>query len=463
MAAGSNCVRHPGPYDYPQNQRSNCSLNNHIRLLRYLLGFFIGWLLLPLPSYAQPITAASIYAKQTLYAERLKRRDGLYKYTILPLLRQSPDSTNEFQFLSALWSISQYMLRNDTTRQLVDTLFQHYDSLDNGTRRSLMEVVYALYPTEYQQQVQQHWPQETDDRLLAMMVFYQRGNKARGWDEKTLVKKLMADKAHYDSSALLQQVMKTFLPTEKTAIPSLTDLFRYQTALGCKVVYSLQRPNRNYSGLAIIQNSDGHFARDSATGRLKTFVQLARSAADLPYFITNGSTPQGIYRVRGTGISQNGAIGPTPNLQLNLPYEVAADSFFIHSLQPMLNDSIFLAAYQQLLPASWQTDAMLESFNAGKCGRGAIIAHGTTLDPWYYQGMPFYPCTPTLGCLCAREVWNPGTGRLVQSDQLDMVNTFLSTPGTDGYLFVINLADKKSAVTPEEVAAIVNVFENVRK
>jgi hypothetical protein len=429
-------------------------------LLRYLLGFCIGWLLLPFSGHAQPIPLASIYARQTLYAERLKRREGLYKYTILPLLRQSPDSTNEFQFQSALWSISQYMLRNDTTRQLVDTLFRHYDSLDNGTRRSLMEVVYALYPTEYQQQVQQHWPQETDSRLLAMMVFYQRGNKAKGWNEKMVAEKLMADKASYDSSVLLQQVIKSFSPVEKTNNPSFISLFRHQAALGCKVVYSLQRPNRNYPGLAIIQNADGRFVRDSTTGRLKTFVQLARSAAGLPYFITNGSTPQGIYRVRGTGTSQNGAIGPTPNLQLNLPFEVVADSFFVHPLQSIPNDSIFLAVYQQLLPANWQTGAMLEGYYAGKCGRGAIIAHGTTLDPWYYQGMPFYPCTPTLGCLCAKEIWNPGTGRLVQSDQLDMVNAFLSTPGTDGYLFVINLADKNSAVTPEEVAALVNAFES---
>lgn len=428
--------------------------------MRFLLTFLsVGLLLTARPAFTQPVLASSIYAKQTLYAERMKRREGLYKFTLLPLLRQSPDSTNEFQFQTALWSISQYGLKTDTTRQLVDTLLNHYPTLETGTRRSLLEVVYALYPIEYSKALQQIWPQETDDRLLAILAIYlKRSGKG---SEKEARKKLQENRLHYDSSALLQQVIASFSPSANAPQPArLTDLFQHQTALGCKVIYSLQRPDRNFPGLAIIQNADGSFVKDSATGQLKTFVQLARSAADLPYFITNGSTPQGAYRIVGTGVSQNNAIGPTPNIQMRLPFEVPGDTFFIHNTQPILSDSLFLAEYKKLFPTSWQNTAMQESFVAGKCGRGAIIAHGTTLDPWWYQQQTFYPCTPTLGCLCAKETWNPYTGRLQQSDQLDMVNAFLSTPGTDGYLFVINLDDKKSAVMPEEVATLVKLFES---
>ena len=66
------------------------------------------------------------------------------------------------------------------------------------------------------------------------------------------------------------------------------------------MIYSFQRWNRDYPGMAIIQNGDGSFARDSL-GNLLIFQQLARSASDLPYFITSGSTPQGIFSVQGTG------------------------------------------------------------------------------------------------------------------------------------------------------------------
>ncbi len=417
-----------------------------------------GCLLLSATCFSQPTLYSSIYAKQTLNTERVKRREGLYKYTILPLLNQSPDSTNEFSFQTALWNISQYALKNDTTRRIVDTLINHYATLETGTRRSLLEVVYALYPTEYDKTLKQLWPNENDDRLLAITALYLK--RASQLNEKEARKKLQQNKSHYDSSAILQQVISSFSPTANASQPAnLTTFFQHQTALGCKVIYSLQRPDRNYPGLAIIQNADGSLVKDTLTGKLKTFVQLARSAADLPYFITNGSTPQGAYRIMGTGISQNSAIGPTPNIQLRLPFELYGDTFFIHAAQPILNDSTFLEEYKKLFPIDWQTAAMQESFVAGKCGRGAIIAHGTTLDPWWYQQQSYYPCTPTLGCLCAKETWNPYTGRLQQSDQLDMVNAFVSTPSTDGYLFVINLADKKSAVTPEEVTALVNAFK----
>ena len=430
--------------------------------MRFLIVVYcsFAYCLLPVaPCFSQPILASSIYAKQTLYAERVKRREGLYKYTLLPLLSQTVDSTNEYSFQTALWSISQYGLKNDTTRRLVDTLFNHYLTLETGTRRSLLEVVYALYPTEYVKTLKAIWPQENDDRLLAITAFYLQKNKLLS--EKEVRKKLKGNQPHYDSSAMLQQVVSSFSPPANAPQPALlAALFQHQTALGCKVIYSMQRPDRNYPGLAIIQNADGRFIKDSATGKLKTFVQLARSAADLPYFITNGSTPQGAYRIAGIDISQNNAIGPTPNIQTRLPFEVPGDTFFIHPTQPILTDSIYREEYKKLFPIAWQITAMQESFIAGQCGRAAIIAHGTTLDPWWYQQQPFYPNTPTLGCLCAKETWNPYTGRLQQSDQLDMVNAFLSTPDTSGYLFVINLADKKSAVTPEEVTALVNAFES---
>ncbi len=405
---------------------------------------------------AQPITASTLYSKHTLQSERIKRREGVYKNTILPLLKLQPDTNNIGQFQSALWAISQYMLRNDTTKVLIDTLFNHYPEIESSTRRSLMEVVYGLYPTEYISKVQQLWPAENDDRLLAILIFYLKRIDLRLLNEEAFKHWMTNNKSRLDSSEVLQEVISSFVPLlQKGSQSTITEFFEHQKRLGCKIIYSLQRSDRNFPGLAIIQNADGSFVKDSL-GRLKTFVQLARSASNLPYFITNGSTPQGAYRIKGTDVSKNNFIGPTPNIQLRMPYEIPEDSFFINPVQLIANDSVFYREYRNLFPAKW---IVMESFYAGKCGRGAIIAHGTTIDPWYYRQQPFYPCTPTLGCLCAKEIWNPNTGKLIQSDQADMVNAFLSTPGTDGYLFVINIDNKKTAVTPEEVTALVKAFE----
>jgi hypothetical protein len=60
-----------------------------------------------------------------------------------------------------------------------------------------------------------------------------------------------------------------------------------------------------------------------------------------------------------------------------------------------------------------------------------------------------------MGCLCARELWNPTNGHLLVSEQNDLVNAFLSTPGREGYLFVINIDDQRRPVSRAEVEALV--------
>jgi hypothetical protein len=102
---------------------------------------------------------------------------------------------------------------------------------------------------------------------------------------------------------------------------------------------------------------------------------------------------------------------------------------------------------------------MQEAFIAGKAGRTEIIAHGTTIDPEYFSGQPFYPISPTLGCLCAEELWNANTGKLALSEQLKLVNTFLRSPGNKGFLMVINLDNQQKPVTEKELEKIVALFE----
>ena len=94
---------------------------------------------------------------------------------------------------------------------------------------------------------------------------------------------------------------------------------------------------------------------------------------------------------------------------------------------------------------------MMQSYTAGKLGRTEIIAHGTTIDPEFFKGKPFYPISPTLGCLYARESWNTTTGKLIDSEQFKLANTFLGTPLMRGYLYVIELDRQHRPVTPEEL------------
>jgi len=216
---------------------------------------------------------------------------------------------------------------------------------------------------------------------------------------------------------------------------------------GQKIIYSFQRWNRNFQGIAVIQGADGHFLKDQY-GAFIMVEQLARAGSNLPYFITDGNTPQGIFSITGTEISHGLFIGPTPNLQLLMPFE--ADSAFWHSEVDATLDPI--TRYKNLLPDAWKNYApMTESFEAGKIGRTEILAHGTAIDPTYFTSMPYYPLTPTQGCLCAKEIWNRQTGKLDISDQFELVNAFVSNPPSKGYLMVINLDQQQKRVSKEEI------------
>ena len=137
-----------------------------------------------------------------------------------------------------------------------------------------------------------------------------------------------------------------------------------------------------------------------------------------------------------------------------------------------------MSRYLGLLPPGWRGYApMMEAWGAGVAGRTAIIAHGTTIDPEYYRGRPFYPLTPTMGCLCAKELWNVTNGHLLVSEQNNLVNAFLSTPeiglravilspksggrrrSDGGFLVVVDVDDRREAVSRAEVEEWVNRFE----
>jgi hypothetical protein len=111
-----------------------------------------------------------------------------------------------------------------------------------------------------------------------------------------------------------------------------------------------------------------------------------------------------------------------------------------------------LQSYKNLLPTSWQNYfPIYGTYYAGKAGRTEIIAHGTTIDPSFFKGKSFYPISPTLGCLCTKEIWSEDNGDRLLSDQQALADAFNSTGNLKGYLVVVDLDNKKMPVTVNEV------------
>ena len=153
----------------------------------------------------------------------------------------------------------------------------------------------------------------------------------------------------------------------------------------------------------------------------------------------------------GFGVSRNQSIGPTANIQMGMPVELSREKFFDNR---KMKGEWSIEDYRQLLPESVRDyKPLYETYIAGSAGRNEIIAHGTTIDPSYYIGKPYYPMTPTEGCLCTKEFWD---GKLIYSDQQRLINAMLSAGGAYGYVVVIELNDEQQPVVIDDVLQYLN-------
>ncbi len=437
-----------------------------------LFGFFIQH-----PCFSQ-LKREELYTDFVLYQKRVLLEKDLRDRVTGKAFSAPLDSNTEYKYELACQAVTQFLLVSPATVQGLDKLFSQYDSLQYDTKRAFLEAAYAAYPDKYTADIRNLLDKETDPRLFTTCALYLYRTDTTVQNANFLKIHMVERFPGYDSLAILGELTK-YLSDHKAftqrKTPDMATLFCYRQSSGQKTIYSFQRWDRDYPGMAIVQNADGNFVKDG-DGRLQVFLQLARSGSDLPYFISNGSTPQGIYRITGLGVSHNHFIGPTPNIQLIMPFEDSWDHYFQQSLDSsdpgdhnnprdprdaglhFTGDS--LLAYQALLPPSWRAyQPLMEAWYAGKAGRTEIIAHGSTLDPEYFRDRPFYPLTPTQGCLCGKELWNPTTGHLLVSEQFNMVNAFGSTPGNRGYLFVINVDDQRKSVSRAEVEGWVSKYE----
>ena len=74
----------------------------------------------------------------------------------------------------------------------------------------------------------------------------------------------------YDSIYILSELenyLHNYYNLTKRKTPDIAELFAHQQTHGKKTIYSFQRWNRDYPGLAVVQNADGRFMRNEA-GRL---------------------------------------------------------------------------------------------------------------------------------------------------------------------------------------------------
>lgn len=415
----------------------------------------LGLLLLACqPKVAAPVQEAAPFSAHASVQGRADFAAKLQQQIIGKALATAPDSAGEAAWKGAFWGMGMSHTYSPAIRQGLERCLQVYAQRSPSFRRGLLEAIYTLDTASFIPQLKEVYATETQEKLVAMAGCYlQRAGESKGVLDFQLRHRFPA----WAESPLLSQFMAGLRQEPAEAVkyrPSLPELLAHQRTHGRTVVYMLQRTDRNQPGLALLQRPDGSLLRD-AEGKLRTFRFLARAASNLPAYLSNGNTPQGVFSLQQMGQSDNVFIGPTPTLITELPFEVPVERFFhTPAAAEGSAESWTMEHYLQLLPPSWQGyRPMQQAFWAGKAGRGEIIVHGSTIDPDFFRSEPYYPLTPSLGCMTALELWEDGKrGTSAQAELLQAVGE------ARGYLYLLELDNRPAPVSVQEVEHLLQAF-----
>ena len=397
---------------------------------------------------------SGVYSKFTTQQNRAAFYKNLINNSIIKNLSLPLNNYTEIKWQSAFSAIE---LINYQQPWINTKIIKALDSIQYRSadfQLSMIEMLYAGQRKAYYQQIHYLVYNTNNIKVFSAAAEY----LLMADTTKIIIKYLqkLADKnkqfcVNIADSALLISLDRHISDLRKKQIypDAFKELFSKNFLQGNVVVYSLQRKNRNFPGITIVKDTAGNFIIDSTTLKIFNVPQLARSLSNMPSYLTNGNTPQGIFRMFGMAHSKSSYIGPTENLQLTMPFETSLKHFLKDST---ISDSVWSTKwYEQLLPTTLKNfQPLYESYYAGAAGRTEIISHGTAVDESFYSGQPYYPFTPTAGCLCTRESWD-STGKRILSDQLKLAIAVKKAGGANGYLIVLELNDEQKAVSLTDV------------
>lgn len=387
---------------------------------------------------------AGPYFKGALKANRDQLYSDMVSNTIIGNLSLPLNAENEEAWSAAFRAINLLKYKTAFVQAKISFAAQHTGGRSNDFKKALLELLNSDYPGQYISQVKMIYKNAGDDELLFAMAANYLLPKATIADRKMMLRDIMKNLRSEPEDPILAS-LNDRVTDQYAAIPSLKPFFSPSYLPGRVLVFSFQRHNRNFPGLAMVRKADGSFVKN-ADGNYFAVGQLARSEGNMPGYISMGNTPQGIFRMDGFDTSKSFFIGPTTNIQLTLPFEDKISHFYCDST---ITGPVWTwSQYGKLLPDNFKDyHPMYGTYYAGEAGRTEIIAHGTTIDPGYYKNNSYYPYTPSAGCLVAKEFWNGQTGRLLISDQLLLTKAIEAAGGPNGYLIVVEMDNKQAPVS----------------
>ncbi|MDO9374432.1 MAG: hypothetical protein Q7T76_08435 [Ferruginibacter sp.] len=411
---------------------------------------FVLWfvaILIPGLMFGQTVTP--IFYKGAIKEKRISLQKNLVQQTIIKGLSMPLGEVTEDYWIDAFGAMELLRYQSPWTDGRVHLAFDSIAGRSPYFQRSLMELAYANYDERLSDKVTRLMNSTTELKTYAMCVeFLLRNNPKRLplIKEDEVKRRLVKNQK---DEAIAHELFRRLKTSGNSPRPSLEDILDPEFLKNHRVLFSFQRKDRNYPGIALVRDSTGRFVTEVG-GQVIAVAQLARSISNLPGYLTNGNTPQGIFRMYGLDTSKSNFIGPTSNIQLTMPFETSLKHFMADTT---ITDTTWTEKwYKKLLTGNLKKyPAFYESFYAGQAGRTEIIAHGTTVDPEFYKSQPYYPQTPTMGCLCTIETWSEADGKRLYSDQERLVAALLKTGGVHGYCVVVELDAEERPVTLQDV------------
>lgn len=386
-------------------------------------------------------------------AKRQQAEKEIWTGQLARLFDSKYDDIDEKEFIRHFKEIKLKFFKSPEIKSFVNYVLSNSDKFSKDFIYEVIEIAHTLYPgKEFQKEIEAIYLKTESDKLFAISVQYLMQTK----DKAVFLSDL--NRRFKDKSDLLLSLQNQLKSSDKKQ-PDLLDLLAHEFIKNKTVIFSFHRKDRKIPGITIVRNPEGKFMR-TAEGNFSGTRQLACSVTNLPGYFKRGNTPQGIYSVQGYYLTKTESIGPSPIVISRIPFEVSVSSFF-HKKQ---KGKWTYEKYKSILPESWKNYfPFSESYRAGKSGRRLIIMHGSTDDLSYYKTLPYYPLTPSFGCLTAMEKWHPETGEMLESEQIELMDMFYSSGKLSGFLVVVELDDKKTPVKIDELRDLLLKAEKILK
>jgi hypothetical protein len=367
------------------------------------------------------------------FASKQAREKVLIKLndTIINPLAKDFLNNKEINWGSYAWATSFIIDESKQNYLILEKALKNYNQISKSDLQKVFESVFACFPNQFVDEMQIIAENESEnEKIFATATNYLFQNNKQ-------VNHLLESKFSNSNHPIIQALRNQFDANYKPiSLLDLKNIIRYNKNKKIKFLYSIQHKNRNKIGKAFIQTENGTLVKDNS--EVVLINQLARSATNLPTYITHGNTPVGVFRIHSLSKSENVFIGPTLSFVTYLPFECEASKFFNAT-----TNNFTLENYLDFFPNTLRKNTLLlQSFWAGKAGRSEIHFHGTTIDQNLYAGKEFYPQTPSMGCLCCIETWD-NEGNLLESSQQKLVDTWLKTPNEMGYAYVLELQESE--------------------